>query len=881
MKRLISVLLAMFILSGSFSLVTAKNTTNHLNGFEVVTSLPENSSYLDVSEGLELGFTTNSEKGDVKINKPLSIDSNVLVMTVTFMVSCIDSVNRCKITVKDPEKASNTCDLINIQGTELYSFAKKSGKIADLEPGIEYTVTLAVDNSDKSGTVWYNSECIFSGNLGTAWKNFDMSDLVLEVRNYTTLSATIDSEFFVSKLLIGKGGELTSTLPENGDSFVEVSEESGIKLFFDGIIPPAMLNDKNYKLTENGTEKKFTVSEADGAVLIIPENGYAEQSKYELTILKITDILNNTTEENRIIEFETTSADYKKAEIFIQCSSTEIYEGESAKISVIVKSGNIENMCIIVNDEIVKEFTEAPYEYTLSEPEGTYVIGAFGTDSYGGKTIAENVTVSVHKNEAPEIFSALTDGKSYSKAFLEKVLIEATDSDGSISKVQALLDGEFFKELTEAPYVFDFSKVKSGRHTLEFTATDNHNKTSSAYCNILIEGNVNLTENNFWDMENGSSMKLNKAGGSEDFIYTAEYAEYTEEHGTVAEFTTGTDGKGNQCYVLFPTSVMKGKYQVEMDIYPDFTGGGQLMFLQRQSSMANTSHEITFYSDRIQFRTTNGAEHKTVTYEQKKWHHIIYTINHYNNTYSFSMDNEILVSDVPFQNSTIEGPSELRGIASFAKDQRIRFLFDNLKLSAVDEEPVIKSVGDEFKNEAEAVSPYSGILYLNLSSAIDKDITAENISLSSAKKEVKITEALVENSRIKLTLDEPLDSQREYIAEISNIKTVAGSVIKDNIDITFKTDYYKADLKNLIKGVGNSISGTLVNQLDDNKIYYIVLASFKGEQMQDITVKKITAKKGENPFTTDVIQKNTEDFLRISVWDSLTESVIYTVKNIN
>ena len=184
MKRIISVILVIFILcSFAYAAPVVDGYENsRWDGFEF-SAVPENSSYAGgTADGLKLSFSTDSEEGEAKATKDITQDGDVFVMTTTVSVNSIDSKNYRRITLKDRDAATKTCALINIKGDTLNAFGTKV-EVLTVEPDAPYTVTVAADNSNGNGAVWYDGECIFSGSLGTVWKNFDFSNLMLEVRN--------------------------------------------------------------------------------------------------------------------------------------------------------------------------------------------------------------------------------------------------------------------------------------------------------------------------------------------------------------------------------------------------------------------------------------------------------------------------------------------------------------------------------------------------------------------------------------------------------------------------------------------------------------------------------------------------------------------------
>ena len=147
------------------------------------------------------------------------------------------------------------------------------------------------------------------------------------------------------------------------------------------------------------------------------------------------------------------------------------------------------------------EKTLAPYSYTWKEvPAGTYTITASATDNKGLKTISSAVTVVVEKsatitNQVPFVSIKTRDNKKPKKNDNIVIVVEATDPDGSISKVELKSGSISIVEMTSAPYVYTLQNVDTGTYSITAIATDNLGAVSISE---VLEFEVE-------DMENSSS----------------------------------------------------------------------------------------------------------------------------------------------------------------------------------------------------------------------------------------------------------------------------------------------------------------------------------------------------------------------------------------
>ena len=132
------------------------------------------------------------------------------------------------------------------------------------------------------------------------------------------------------------------------------------------------------------------------------------------------------------------------------------------------------------------ESTTIPYSFTWKEvPAGTYSITAAATDNKGLRTVSAVVTVVVEKsasvvNQFPSVRIKIPKGKKPKKHDNVVIIAEASDPDGTISKVELKSGNVTIAELTVAPYVFTLQNVDTGIYLFTATATDNLGAVSTS-----------------------------------------------------------------------------------------------------------------------------------------------------------------------------------------------------------------------------------------------------------------------------------------------------------------------------------------------------------------------------------------------------------------
>ncbi len=132
------------------------------------------------------------------------------------------------------------------------------------------------------------------------------------------------------------------------------------------------------------------------------------------------------------------------------------------------------------------EITAVPYSFTWKEvPAGTYSITAAATDNKGLKTVSAAVTVVVEKssttvNQIPSVTVKIPNKKKPRKHDDVLIIAEASDPDGSISRVEIKSGDATIAELFAPPYVYTLHNVDTGTYVITAIATDNVGAASTS-----------------------------------------------------------------------------------------------------------------------------------------------------------------------------------------------------------------------------------------------------------------------------------------------------------------------------------------------------------------------------------------------------------------
>lgn len=138
------------------------------------------------------------------------------------------------------------------------------------------------------------------------------------------------------------------------------------------------------------------------------------------------------------------------------------------------------------NDEV----GTSVYAYTWSSPAaGTYSITAKSTDSAATTTSS---AVSMRVNAAPGVtLTSPATGASFTAPATVSLAATASDTDGTIAKVEFFQGATLIATVTSSPYQYSWTGVAQGTYSVTAKATDNDGGvTTSTAANITVNSGV-------------------------------------------------------------------------------------------------------------------------------------------------------------------------------------------------------------------------------------------------------------------------------------------------------------------------------------------------------------------------------------------------------
>ncbi len=155
-------------------------------------------------------------------------------------------------------------------------------------------------------------------------------------------------------------------------------------------------------------------------------------------------------------------------------------------------NGNITRVEFYNGATLLGQDTTAPYSNTWNNVSaGSYSIIAKAYDNEGASSTS-SISISVTgigNNELPTVSITSPDnGASFTTGTTINITANASDTDGTISKVEFYDGDTFLGQDTSAPYSYDWSNASAGSHSIIVKATDNENGEASASVSITVTG---------------------------------------------------------------------------------------------------------------------------------------------------------------------------------------------------------------------------------------------------------------------------------------------------------------------------------------------------------------------------------------------------------
>jgi uncharacterized repeat protein (TIGR02059 family) len=150
----------------------------------------------------------------------------------------------------------------------------------------------------------------------------------------------------------------------------------------------------------------------------------------------------------------------------------------------------------------IGEKLTAPYTFTWNSVDvGTYALTATATDNLNGSTTSAVISVVVNTGAPPAnippvvSISSPLNNAVYTAPAVITITANATDSDGTISKVEFYNGAIKLGEKTSSPYSYTWNNVPAGTYSLTVIATDNlFATTTSAAISVTINPGTTVNQ---------------------------------------------------------------------------------------------------------------------------------------------------------------------------------------------------------------------------------------------------------------------------------------------------------------------------------------------------------------------------------------------------
>jgi len=148
-----------------------------------------------------------------------------------------------------------------------------------------------------------------------------------------------------------------------------------------------------------------------------------------------------------------------------------------------------------VGDAGIDNNTKAYWFWTSTLSEGTHSFTAVATDDLGATVASSPLKVTVNPaNVLPSVsISSPSDNATYTSPANFTISGNATDSDGSISKVELYASGDLIASFTSASFSYNWSNVAAGKYTITARAIDDKGGFSISTINVTVNPAVTCT----------------------------------------------------------------------------------------------------------------------------------------------------------------------------------------------------------------------------------------------------------------------------------------------------------------------------------------------------------------------------------------------------
>ncbi|EAY30869.1 chitinase [Microscilla marina ATCC 23134] len=165
-------------------------------------------------------------------------------------------------------------------------------------------------------------------------------------------------------------------------------------------------------------------------------------------------------------------------------NNSQFRDGQSIDLRATAQDsdGQVTSVKFYANNTLLGEATSAPYAFAWNGAlAGQYQLTAIAQDNDGATTTSAAITVSVVSGQPPAVsITSPNSGSQFAQNTAITIKANASDADGTVTKVAFYANGQKLGEATNAPYQFTWNNAPAGQHQLTAIATDNEGKTTTS-----------------------------------------------------------------------------------------------------------------------------------------------------------------------------------------------------------------------------------------------------------------------------------------------------------------------------------------------------------------------------------------------------------------
>lgn len=161
--------------------------------------------------------------------------------------------------------------------------------------------------------------------------------------------------------------------------------------------------------------------------------------------------------------------------------------------------GTIARVDFLVDGLVISSSTTSPYSASWTALEGAHTFSTQSYDDKGAVSTVSSVSVNVTNSPVDNIAPTATLSLSATSIELGAVVTltaDATDSDGSIDKVDFYVDSALVGTVATAPYTLDYTTTSAGSLSIYAKATDDLGaSTNSTSSTLTVTSSLPIADN--------------------------------------------------------------------------------------------------------------------------------------------------------------------------------------------------------------------------------------------------------------------------------------------------------------------------------------------------------------------------------------------------